>query len=138
MTARQRSRVLRAVAGTLLILVLSASTACPGELRLPFSCYSLPPVSGLVDAGDDAEPANQVLIGEEAEEEDEGESGTGKKIAGGIMFGSGILLCSWGILDWQTSDTQCCPARNTENVAKIVVGVVLVNAGLVYLIAGGL
>ena len=87
------------------------------------------------ESGDDGEKGNQVLVGEE--EEAEG-SGTGAKIAGAIMLGSGVFLCSWGMVDWQTSDSQCCPARNTENVAKIVVGVVLLNAGLVYLIAGGL
>ena len=73
------------------------------------------------------------------EKDPAGETGAGgKKTAGAIMFGSGVLLCSWGIVDWQTDDTQCCPARNTENVAKLLVGVVLINAGLVYLIAGGL
>jgi hypothetical protein len=131
------SRALKVFAGALLILVLSASAACPGELRLPFSRYRLPSVTGLTETGDAAETYDRVLAGDEGEE-DEAESETGKKIAGAVMFGSGILLCSWGIMDWQTSDTQCCPARNTENVAKIVVGVVLVNAGLVYLIAGGL
>ncbi len=119
----------------MLVLLLNAGAAHAGELRLPFSRYRLPDVSMVGESSDGGGKGNQVLAG--AEEEDEG-SGTGAKIAGAIMFGSGVLLCSWGIVDWQSADTQCCPARNTENVAKIVVGVVLLNAGLVYLIAGGL
>jgi hypothetical protein len=123
------------VTGVLLVLLLDAGAAQAGELRLPFSRYRLPDLSIVGESSEDGGKGDQVLAGEE--EEDEG-SGTGAKIAGAIMFGSGVLLCSWGIVDWQTADTQCCPARNTENVAKIVVGVVLLNAGLVYLIAGGL
>jgi hypothetical protein len=57
-------------------------------------------------------------------------------IIGGSLFASGIFLCSWGITSWQTSDTQCCPPRNTENVAKIVTGIVLLNAGLIFLLEG--
>ena len=57
-----------------------------------------------------------------------------KKIVGASLFGSGIFLCSWGIASWETDDTQCCPTNNTQNVVKIVVGVLLFNAGLVYLL----
>jgi hypothetical protein len=135
LTAKRRSSALKAVTGTLLALLLLASAARAGELRLPFSRYRLPDMSTVGESSEDDGRGSQVLIGEDEEEEG---SETGKKIAGAIMFGSGVLLCSWGIVDWQTSDTQCCPARNTENIAKIVVGVVLLNAGLVYLIAGGL
>jgi len=135
LTAKRWSTARKAVTGMLLVLLLHAGAARAGELRLPFSRYRLPDMSVVGESSGDDGKGNQVLVGEE--EEDEG-SGTGAKIAGAIMFGSGVLLCSWGIVDWQTSDTQCCPARNTENVAKIVVGVVLLNAGLVYLIAGGL
>ncbi|MGD9141502.1 MAG: hypothetical protein PVJ42_08175 [bacterium] len=125
---------MRAVAAALVLLLLSAGAAPAGELRLPFSRYRLPHVSQVGEVDEESDKGNQVLIGEEKEEG----SDTGKKIAGAVMFGSGVFLCSWGIVDWQFSDAQCCPARNTENVAKIVVGVVLINAGLVYLIAGGL
>ena len=58
----------------------------------------------------------------------------GKKIVGTTLLASGLLLCSWGIASWEVSEYQCCPAKNTENVIKIVVGVVLVNAGLIYLL----
>jgi hypothetical protein len=57
-----------------------------------------------------------------------------RTIVGASLFGSGIFLCSWGIVSWQTDDTQCCPTNNTQNVVKIVVGVLLLNAGLVYLL----
>jgi len=135
LTAKRWSTARKAVTGALLVLLLNAGAVHAGELRLPFSRYKLPDISVVGESGDDGEKGNQVLVGEE--EEAEG-SGTGAKIAGAIMLGSGVFLCSWGMVDWQTSDSQCCPARNTENVAKIVVGVVLLNAGLVYLIAGGL
>jgi hypothetical protein len=58
------------------------------------------------------------------------------RLIGGSLFGSGLFLCSWGITSWETSESQCCPTRNTQNVLKIVVGVVLINAGLVYLLGG--
>ena len=57
-----------------------------------------------------------------------------KTIVGTSLFGSGIFLCSWGIASWETDDTQCCPTNNTQNVIKIVVGILLLNAGLVYLL----
>ena len=58
------------------------------------------------------------------------------KIIGGSCFTSGVLLCSWGISSWQVREFQDCPPRNTENVIKIVVGVVLINAGLIFLLGG--
>ncbi len=58
------------------------------------------------------------------------------KIAAGSLLVSGLLLCSWGITSWQVEEYQCCPARNTDNVIKIVAGVLLINAGLLYLIEG--
>ena len=135
MTAKRRSRFGRSAAAVLLVLILSAGTTQGGEVRLPFSRYRLPEVSAVVEAGGDDENIDRTAVGEE--EEGDG-SGSAEKFVGAVMFGSGLFLCSWGIVDWQSGDTQCCPARNTENVAKIIVGVVLVNAGLVYLIAGGL
>jgi len=79
------------------------------------------------------------IIGSGEEDEDQGEargeeSRRSARIIGTSLFGSGLFLCSWGIASWQTREHQCCPTRNTENVLKIVVGVVLINAGLVYLI----
>ena len=56
------------------------------------------------------------------------------KIVGGSFFGTGVFLCAWGISSWQFKEDQCCPTRNTENILKIIVGVVLVNAGLAYLL----
>ena len=58
------------------------------------------------------------------------------KIIGSSCFASGLLLCSWGISSWQVREFQECPPRNTENVIKIVVGVVLINAGLIFLLGG--
>lgn len=58
------------------------------------------------------------------------------RIVGTSFFASGVFLCSWGITSWQDEEYQCCPPRNTENVIKIVVGVVLLNAGLFYLLGG--
>ncbi len=138
MTAKQRSRVPEAVTWMLLALLLSSSAARAGQVRLPFSRYRLPDISTVGGSIEGDGMESPVLAGGDGDSGEEEASGTGKKIAGAVVFGSGLLLCSWGIVDWQTGDTQCCPARNTENVAKIVVGVVLVNAGLVYLIAGGL
>jgi hypothetical protein len=57
-------------------------------------------------------------------------------IVGTGLFASGLFLCSWGITSWQMKEDQCCPPRNAENVIKIVVGIVLVDAGLVYLLGG--
>ena len=125
-----------AATAMLLVLLLLASAARAGDMRLPFSRFRLPELSAIGSVEEPDRQGDRILVGEEEEVEED--SGRAKKIAGAVMFGSGVFLCSWGIVDWQTSDTQCCPARNTENVAKIVVGVVLLNAGLVYLIAGGL
>jgi hypothetical protein len=128
------SRLWRGVVIMVPALLVYTSPVCPRELPLPFSRYRLPDVSEVGDGGEGAESGGELA----AEEAEYGGSERGKKTAGGIMFGSGVLLCSWGIVDWQTDDTQCCPARNTENVAKVLVGAVLINAGLVYLIAGGI
>jgi hypothetical protein len=73
---------------------------------------------------------------------DVGKGGDGEKadrrasrIVGVSLLGSGIFLCSWGIVSWEIRDYQCCPANNTGNVVKIVAGVLLINAGLIYLLA---
>jgi len=59
-----------------------------------------------------------------------------RNIVGTGLFASGLFLSSWGITSWQMKEDQCCPPRNTENVIKIVVGIVLIDAGLVYLLGG--
>lgn len=141
MTARYRGGLASVAAYALVIVLLPASWAWAGDLRLPFSCYRLPTVSDALEAGEDsgeAAPSRAGDAGAGGTAPEENDSRRGDKIVGSVMLGSGVLLCSWGIVDWQTEETQCCPARNTDNVAKIVVGVVLINAGLVYLIAGGL
>ena len=56
------------------------------------------------------------------------------RIIGVSLLGSGLFLCSWGISAWEVEEYQCCPAHNTGNVVKIVAGVVLINAGLIYLL----
>jgi hypothetical protein len=71
--------------------------------------------------------------GNEAEDQD-GPSDRSQRILGCSLLASGLFLCSWGISSWEISEYQCCPARNTYNVVKIVSGVVLLNAGLVYLL----
>jgi hypothetical protein len=65
------------------------------------------------------------------------EDSRNKSIVGVSLLGSGLFLCSWGITSWEIEEYQCCPARNTGNVVKIVAGVVLLNAGLIYLLEAG-
>jgi hypothetical protein len=69
-------------------------------------------------------------------EEERGGSGPRRNtmIIGTTLLGSGIFLCSWGITAWEIQEYQCCPARNTGNVVKIVAGIVLINGGLMYLL----
>jgi hypothetical protein len=83
---------------------------------------------------DSLTPGMEMLKDAEADQDGDGDRRRGKTIVGASLFGSGIFLCSWGIASWQTDDTQCCPTNNTQNVIKIVVGVLLFNAGLVYLL----
>jgi hypothetical protein len=72
--------------------------------------------------------------GPEAGEDKDLEAGRDKKIVGYSLLVSGIGLCSWGIGAWEIEKYQNCPARNTGNVVKIVGGVMLLNAGLIYLL----
>jgi len=86
----------------------------------------------LGDLGLEARPDSvKVLIASEAE----GPNGN-TKLIGASLFTSGLFLCSWGIVSWQLKEDQCCPPRNTENALKIIVGIVLIDAGLVYLRGG--
>ena len=83
---------------------------------------------------DSLKPNIEYLRGGEADPADDQDNTLTRTIVGTSLFGSGIFLCSWGIASWETDDTQCCPTNNTQNVVKIVVGVLLLNAGLVYLL----
>jgi hypothetical protein len=74
-------------------------------------------------------------LGEPGTPDDEGgKASRASRIIGVSLLGSGIFLCSWGIAAWEMEEYQCCPAHNTGNVLKIVAGVVLLNAGLIYLL----
>jgi hypothetical protein len=120
----------------LVVFVISASVTAAEDRPLvipprfldlsPDENFNRPliPVLGIGEGGHDR-------IGE-----GEGESSRRSKIIGTSLFASGLFLCSWGITSWQREEDQCCPPRNTENVMKIVVGIVLINAGLIYLIGG--
>lgn len=93
-----------------------------------------------------ADPPPFILLcgGDEKQDEDVASdeaarkpSGRSRTIIGGTLLGSGIFLCSWGVTAWEIEEYQCCPARNTGNVVKIVAGVVLINAGLIHLLGDG-
>ena len=76
-------------------------------------------------------------FGDDGPEGGSGEGDTSRRndrIVGTSLFASGVFLCSWGITEWEIQEYQCCPARNTGNVVKIVAGIVLLNAGLMYLL----
>jgi hypothetical protein len=95
----------------------------------------------LVRAGDVEAAADSLKVLVPGEGSGEGQADTraerwNAKLIGTTFFASGLFLCSWGIASWQVDEYQCCPPRNTENVIKIVVGVVLLNAGLFYLLGG--
>jgi hypothetical protein len=67
-------------------------------------------------------------------DKDEEQSRRATRIVGSSLLVSGVFLCSWGIASWEVREYQCCPPRNTGNIVKIVAGVVLINAGLIYLL----
>ncbi|MFH1313800.1 MAG: hypothetical protein ABIJ00_11325 [Candidatus Eisenbacteria bacterium] len=73
--------------------------------------------------------------GPEADQDKDGEAPRTSKFVGYSLLVSGISLCVWGIASWEVEEYQCCPARNTGNVVKIVGGVMLLNAGLIYLLS---
>ncbi|MGQ9604381.1 MAG: hypothetical protein ACUVUU_09310 [bacterium] len=58
------------------------------------------------------------------------------RFVGYTMLASGLFLSSWGIVSWEIREYQECPPRNTDNVIKIVAGILLINAGLFYIFAG--
>lgn len=80
----------------------------------------------------------RILLAGSGDDEDggdgSGDSDRNDRIVGSSLLVSGLFLCSWGIASWEMEEYQCCPARNTGNVIKIVAGIVLVNAGLMYLL----
>ena len=129
---RMRGRVLRVgsyvVLTCLLWLLVPVAEANAWPAGVDHSIFYL-------DSDADSLQTNPGLPADMEEEAPE-ESGkrNAKKIMGASLFGSGIFLCSWGIASWQTDDTQCCPTNNTQNVIKIVIGVLLLNAGLIYLL----
>jgi hypothetical protein len=90
---------------------------------------------------DKQEPLPRIpLLGSDDPEAREGRSGEAEranKIVGSSLLISGLLMCSWGIASWEVEKYQCCPANNTGNVVKIVAGVILFNAGLIYLLTDG-
>jgi hypothetical protein len=81
-------------------------------------------------------PQNEPRPGKEGSAVEAGEAPDSRdsKIIGVSLLGSGLFLCSWGISAWEVEEYQCCPAHNTGNVVKIVAGIVLINAGLIYLL----
>jgi hypothetical protein len=85
-----------------------------------------PPGLRFLGSGDDEAGGNGEGVGEAARRNN--------LIVGGMLLGSGVFLCSWGITAWEVEEYQCCPAHNTGNVVKIVAGVVLINAGMIYLL----
>jgi len=91
-------------------------------------------------AGEDVPQADgdslKVLIPGQARAAEDPGGRASRNLIGGSFFASGLFLCSWGIVSWQMREDQCCPPRNTENALKIIVGVVMINAGLFYFLGG--
>jgi hypothetical protein len=127
-----RGRVCRAASYVLLICFLGMLLPAPRALAWP---YGVDHSIFYSDSEPDSLSSNmEFLSDEEANPTGDSDRARTKTIVGASLFGSGIFLCSWGITSWETDDTQCCPTNNTQNVVKIVVGVLLLNAGLVYLL----
>ena len=133
---RLRRRLIGVLPGVLTVLVLHAAVPpCAAGDTPPSIVYS--PVGWVPDSPD---PLPRIpLLGPNDTGADDGESGEGdrgNKIVGSSLVVSGLLMCSWGIASWEVEEYQCCPANNTGNVVKIVAGVMLFNAGLIYLLLG--
>lgn len=110
------------------VLLLTISTAEAWPAGVDHSIFADTPARG--EAPPPIEDVSDDPAGGRAGDVDSRAS----KIVGATLLGSGIFLCSWGITSWEVEEYQCCPARNTGNVVKIVAGVVLINAGLIYLL----
>ncbi len=119
---------IRGVTPWVLVVFLGISTVGAWPAGVDHSIFADGPVVG-VD-----QPPVDLTPGEAGEGGAEKADSRARTIVGASLLGSGILLCSWGITSWEVEEYQCCPARNTGNVVKIVAGVVLINAGLIYLL----
>jgi hypothetical protein len=108
------------------LLLVSSAGAWPAGID--HSIFAEEP--GSTDERPDPDLGDQGPDGEEDDKDDARVS----RIIGVSLLGSGLFLCSWGISAWEVEEYQCCPAHNTGNVVKIVAGVVLLNAGLIYLL----
>jgi hypothetical protein len=125
-----RGLLRKAASYALIFCLMCAILPAPRVLAWP---YGVDHSIFYQDSGPDSlKPSTEFL--EEAGADPSGDEDRTRTIVGTSLFGSGIFLCSWGIASWQTDDTQCCPTNNTQNVIKIVVGLLLLNAGLVYLL----
>jgi hypothetical protein len=127
-----RGRVGTAATYFLLVAILAMLLPVPRALAWPYGVDHS--IFRTDSEPDSLKPNPEFLKDAEADPSGDKDNGRSRKIVGTSLFGSGIFLCSWGIASWQTDDTQCCPTNNTQNVIKIVVGVLLLNAGLVYLL----
>lgn len=119
---------MRGLVTWLLLGLILASSAGAWPAGVDHSIFS--------DEGDrDETPRGMPFEGTAAEGGDTGQEDTRTaRIIGISLLGSGLFLCSWGIAEWEVEEYQCCPAHNTGNIVKIVAGVVLLNAGLIYLL----
>ena len=127
-----RGRAGKAASYVVLICLLGMILPAPMALAWP---YGVDHSIFYLDSEPDSLEANMEFLKDAEADPSGGSNGNRTRtIVGTSLFGSGIFLCSWGIASWQTDDTQCCPTNNTQNVIKIVVGVLLLNAGLVYLL----
>jgi len=111
-----------------LVVFLGVSTAGAWPAGVDHSIFADAQV-----AGGDAPPVD-VTPDQAGDYQPEAPDSRANTIVGASLLGSGIFLCSWGIASWEVEEYQCCPARNTGNVVKIIAGVVLINAGLIYLL----
>jgi hypothetical protein len=131
-----RRRFLRALPGVLTVLVLHVAVTAHAAGDTPAGIVYSPACW----EPDDREPPPRILLlGSDGAGADDGESSgvdRAHKIVGSSLIVSGLLMCSWGIASWEVEEYQCCPANNTGNVVKIVAGVMLFNAGLIYLLLG--
>jgi hypothetical protein len=127
-----RGRVRRAASAALLVCLLALLLPAPRVLAWPYGVDHS--IFYLDSEPDSLSPNIELSRDGEGDPSGDPDRSRAKTIVGASLFGSGIFLCSLGITSWETDDTQCCPTNNTQNVVKIVVGVLLLNAGLVYLL----
>jgi len=120
-------RLVRGLMALAMVLLLGISVVGAWPAGVDHSIFADDPAGGDETPEDLAPRAN----GDDPGWRDDSRA---QKIVGASLLGSGIFLCSWGITSWEVEEYQCCPARNTGNVVKIVAGVVLINAGLIYLL----